>query len=436
MHDPHDRSAAPSTSTPATRARPVLQAAPHTRAFDSSLALLNEGYRFMPRRFEELGSDIFATRIMLRRVLCMRGAEAARLFYASDRFTRRKAIPPTVLTLLQDFGSAEMLDGAAHLQRKALMLSLLGAYDNARLTALAADLWRARFAEWRQRGRVVLLREAESVLAEAACRWAGIALAPEALRLRTEEFAAMVDGAGSFGPRNLRAQLLRRRSERWARDLVDAVRSGRITADPGSALAVIARHRDHDGQALDTSTAAVELINLLRPTLAVARFVVFGALALHQFPAWRARLASGDDAELTMFAQEVRRFYPFFPGVGGRASGDFTWHGMRFAKGDWVLLDLYGTNHHPALWPQPESFDPERFASWRDDGHSLVAQGAGDYLTGHRCPGEMATVALMKSALHLLAAEASYQVPAQDLTIDMARMPTMPRSGLVLDVTG
>ena len=427
----HDRTAAM-----ADQSIPVHRAVPGTGGIDNALALLAEGYRFIPRRCERLGSDIFTTRIMLRQAVCMRGAEAARLFYTPDRFTRRRAIPPTVLMLLQDFGSTETLDGAAHRHRKALMMSLLTPDYQTRLVACLAQAWRARFAAWPARHDVVLLREAEAALADAACRWAGVPLASGELKQRTEELAAMVDAAGSFGPRNLRAQLLRQRCERWARSLIDAVRGGRLQIDPGSALAVIAQHRDHAGRLLETKVAAVELINLLRPTVAVARFIVFGALAMHQFPEWRERLATGDDAVLTMFAQEVRRYYPFFPAVGGRATGDFEWKGLRFAQGDWVLLDLYGTNHHPELWPAPRRFDPERFAAWRDDGHSLVAQGAGDYLNGHRCPGEPATVELVKSALHLLASEARYRVPRQQLHISLSRMPTQPASGMALDTRG
>lgn len=422
MTIPHDRSAAVR----------VHRAVPSTGGIDSTLALLAEGYQFLPRRCERLGSDIFTTRIMLRQAVCMRGPEAARLFYTPGRFTRRRAIPPTVLTLLQDFGSVATLDGAAHRRRKALMLSLLGPGHQARMVACAEQAWRARFAEWATRPQVVLLDEAETALADAACRWAGAPLAGAALRLRSEELAAMVDAAGSAGPRNLRAQMLRQRCERWARGVIEAARAGHA-CDPASPVSVLAHHRDDDGRLLAVKIAAVELINLLRPTLAVARFIVFGALAMHQFPAWRARLATGDDAVLTMFAQEVRRYYPFFPAVGGRVIDAFEWNGLRFERDDWVLFDLYGTNHHPGLWPAPRRFDPERFARWRDDGYSLVAQGAGDYLEGHRCPGEPATVELVKSALHLLASEARYTVPRQDLHIDFRRMPTQPASGMVLE---
>lgn len=40
---------------------------------DSTLALLSEGYAFVPRRCERYGSDVFETRLMLTRAVCMMG---------------------------------------------------------------------------------------------------------------------------------------------------------------------------------------------------------------------------------------------------------------------------------------------------------------------------------------------------------------------------
>jgi fatty-acid peroxygenase len=119
--------------------------------------------------------------------------------------------------------------------------------------------------------------------------------------------------------------------------------------------------------------------------------------------------------------------------VGGRASADFDWHGLHFEKDAWVLLDLYGTDHHPLLWNDPEDFRPERFTRHASTGFDLIAQGGGDYLTGHRCSGEMATIELVKSALRLLATEIEYRVPPQDLCVSLSRMPTLPASGFVID---
>jgi fatty-acid peroxygenase len=77
---------------------------PRDPAPDASVAFLREGFEFVGNRCRRLGADAFATRLFLRPVVCMRGAEAARTFY-ERRLTRRGAMPVTALTLLQDRGS-------------------------------------------------------------------------------------------------------------------------------------------------------------------------------------------------------------------------------------------------------------------------------------------------------------------------------------------
>ncbi|WP_229217688.1 cytochrome P450 [Massilia forsythiae] len=420
---------APINSKPAPN--DVGRAVPHARGFDNAISLLREGYRFMPRRFEALGADAFTTRLMLRKVLCVRGEDGARMFYQPGRFRRKTGLPPTALALLQDFGSVTTHEGDMHRQRKAMFMSLFGPHERQRLVDLAAAQWRERFDKWRGMPGVIVHHEAEIVLCRAVCQWAGIPIGPEEATQRAREFSAMVDGAASVGPRNWKALLIRTRTEHWARALIDAVRAGTIQVPLESPLSVIARHRDADGELLRRKHAAVELINLLRPTVAVSRFIAFGVLALHQHPQSRARLAE-DDTYLTWFAQEVRRYYPFIPAIGGVASHDFDWHGMRIAKGTWVLIDLYGTDHHPASWGDPETFRPERFERWESSGFDLIPQGGGDHYAGHRCPGEFATLDLVKSALRLFATEIDYAVPPQDLTVSLRRMPTLPASGMVI----
>jgi fatty-acid peroxygenase len=420
-------------NAPHSAALPVHRAIPQAPGFDNTIALLEEGYRFIGKRCDELGTDIFGTRLMLRRVVCVRGEAAARMFYQPGRFTRRRAIPPTTLASLQGHGSTLTLDGEMHRVRKAMMLSLQSPAARARLVALAEREWRKRFERWPRLRRQVLIQEAQAVLCRAACAWAGVPLASvEEEVLRTAEFSAMIDGAGSVGPRNWLGLALRRHTQQWAHDHIAAVRAGR-PADPDSPLAVIAFHADADGEVLSTDDAAVELINVLRPVVAVARYIVFGALALHAHPEWRPRLASGDEAALDMFVEEVRRYYPFFPAIGGRANLAFEWDGLRFEKDDWVVLDVYGTNRHPSTWPDGELFRPERFEGRQGSGFDSIPQGGGDLATGHRCPGETVTVELTKSALRLLASEVSYTVPQQDLEVSLARMPALPASGFVIE---
>ncbi|MFC3077291.1 cytochrome P450, partial [Phenylobacterium terrae] len=404
---------------------------PRERSLDSTAALLREGYLFIGRRCRTLGSDVFRTRLMGRPAICAQGEAAARMFYEPGLFTRRGALPPTALLSLQDLGSVNQLDGAAHRWRKALFLDLVGSDRVAALGAAFDAEWRVAAEAWARAHRIVLFDEVREVITRAVCAWAGAPLAPGEARRRAREFGAMIDGAGAVGPRNWRGLLLRARTERWARRLIADARSGRRRAPPGSPLEAVAFHRDLDGRRLPVAIAAVELLNLLRPTVAVDRYIAFAALALHRHPGWRERLAR-DGAARTAFAQEVRRLYPFFPAVGGRALQPFAWRGRRFRRGTWVILDLFGTNRDPKSWREAEAFRPERFLTDEPNAHNFIPQGGGDPATGHRCPGEPITLELMDRALAWLAGEMRYEVPAQDLSVRLDRMPAIPASRMVL----
>ena len=200
----------------------------------------------------------------------------------------------------------------------------------------------------------------------------------------------------------------------------------------GGMVGEIAAHSERDGALLSDADAGVELINVLRPTVAVGRFIVFAALALHRHPHWRERVAQASAGDLQNFVDEVRRFYPFFPVVGGRAHRRFDWQGRDFFPGDWVLLDLYATNHDERIWSEPNRFRPERFEGWSGDRNSLIPQGAGYISDGHRCPGELATVELMKEATLILASRLDYTVPEQDLRVSLRGFPALPRSRFVM----
>ena len=403
---------------------------PRLRGPDSTLGLLRDGYRFVSNRCRECGTDAFRTRLMLRRVTCVLGEDAARMFYHPDRFTRVGAMPLTTLKLLQDRGSVATLQGEAHRRRKRLFLSQLDAASVARLTHLVERHWLAAARSWQSAGRVILHDAVEGVLCRAACEWAGASLGESEADARTREFSAMIDGAGSVGPRALRGLVLRRRTERWARGLVGQARSGGRAVPEGSPLHALANRRDAGGNLLTPESAAVELINLTRPVVAVAKYVTFAALALHHYPECRERVA--DEEYRNWFAQEVRRFYPFFPVVGGIALDAFEWRRHPFPKGAWVLLDLYGTNHDPRLWGEPGAFRPDRFAHRAVSPYDLVPKGGGDRATGHRCPGELATLEIIKLAARLLTGGMRYDVPEQDLTVDLSRIPAVPASRFVV----
>jgi fatty-acid peroxygenase len=242
----------------------------------------------------------------------------------------------------------------------------------------------------------------------------------------------MIDSSGTVGLKHWQGRISRKRAEKWIEDIIERVRNNQLEVPEASAVYLIANHRDLEGNLLDKHTAAVELINVLRPTVAIARYIVFAALALHQHPECCQKLQTGDEKYYEWFVQEIRRFYPFFPFAAAVVKQDFAWHGYHFLQGTKVLLDLYGTNRDRRLWDNPDEFNPERFREWGGSRFDLIPQGGGDYYTNHRCPGEWITIQLMKVALDFLTTSLKYDVPEQNLKISLSRMPTAPESSFVI----
>lgn len=405
---------------------------PREAVVDSTLALLRRPYDFIAERSRRHGADVFEVRLLLRRTICMTGPDAAELVCDPERFVRQGAMPDRITKTLIGKGGVQSLDGDAHRVRKEMFMSLMTPQRVAALTALAEAEWRAAAERWAHMERVVLYDEMRTMLMRAVCAWSGVALPPDDVERRTRQVTALFEFAGSVGPKHWLARLARRQAESWTADLVRAVRSGRLNVPSDRALAVIALHRDASGRLLPDRIAAVELLNVLRPTVAVAVFITFVAHALEAHPSSRERLAASEPGYANRFAQEVRRLYPFFPSIAARVRRTFAWRGFRFPRGRRVMLDLHGTNHDPRTWREPARFDPDRFVEADPGPFGFIPQGPGDHYRHHRCPGEPITVALMEQAAGLLAGRLRYEVPPQDLSIDRAQLPPLPRSRFVI----
>jgi fatty-acid peroxygenase len=303
------------------------------------------------------------------------------------------------------------------------------------LVARAERAWDDAVPGWAARGEVVLHEEAAAVLARAVCGWTGIPLPDAEVPDVARDLLAMVDGFGSAGARHVRARRARGRWERWLARLVEDVRSGAVTVPAGCAVEVVSYHRDAEGQPLDARVAAVELINMIRPTVAISWFLAFSGHALALWPEHRERLAAGDPENALAWAHEVRRFYPFAPFLGGKTPAAVELDGERVPKGAMVLLDVFGQLHDGELWEDPYAFRPARFLDRGIGEFDLIPQGGGDPRTGHRCPGEQIVVAVL-AALAVRLARLDAELPPQDLDIALHRIPALPASRIRLRVRG
>ncbi|XP_047647480.1 cytochrome P450 4A25-like [Phacochoerus africanus] len=65
----------------------------------------------------------------------------------------------------------------------------------------------------------------------------------------------------------------------------------------------------------------------------------------------------------TMCIKEALRLYPPVPGVSRELSKPITFpDGRSLPAGIILSLSIYGLHHNPQVWPNPEEFDPSRFA--------------------------------------------------------------------------
>ncbi len=127
----------------------------------------------------------------------------------------------------------------------------------------------------------------------------------------------------------------------------------------------------------------------------------------------KGRLPTSDDLELLTFTkqiiQEALRLYPPVYNMARECVTDDTLGSVRIRKGSVLLISIYGIHHAEAYWPQPEKFDPDRFAPER----SLPANAYYPFALGkHVCIGaqfamtEMITIlGIIGSRLRICAAD-------------------------------
>ncbi|MBF0753487.1 cytochrome P450 [Jeotgalicoccus nanhaiensis] len=399
---------------------------PKDSGFDKTLSILKEGYEFIMNRDRELDTNIFETRILGEKAICLTGSEQAELFYDNTRFRRSDAAPARVQKTLFGEGGVQGLDGDAHKNRKAMFMSLMDNKTMDEIEDLTEKYWHEFFAEINWNDTVELYEAAKVVFLQVACDWVGVSLEDEDLETRAGQISDLYESPAALGIQHWKGRKSRSEAEDWIQGLIEGVRNGEIEADKDRALYQFAMHKDLDGELLDSQIATVELLNLIRPINAISVWVAMIGLALHEHPEAAEKLQNANQEQLEWFIQEVRRYYPFFPVAVARVAVDFEWQGYEFKEGTLTLLDLYGTNRHPDDWSEPEVFSPERFEGWQQTPFNFIPQGGGSYDFGHRCAGEFITIVVMQTTLDFLVNHLEFEVPDQDFSFEYNDIPAVP----------
>lgn len=418
----------------------VLKTMPKEEGFENGLKVLREGYNYVSNRNKIYQSDVFETTLMGQKAVAMGGETAGRLFYDESKIKRKGAAPKFATATLLGEDGVQTLDGKEHRNRKKLFLDLM---TDDRIKdwglMLKKELLKGAI-DWMREPSIVFYEESKKALTRAVCEWAGVPLPEEDIEKRTKQLANLFENVAEVSPKFAKGVVSRKTGTKWAAGLIQQVRDGELRPAEETALYQIAFHQNLNGSFLDLHTTATDLLNILRPTVAISIYMNFVALTLHQFPEMKERLRMEDvDGEYyENFVQEVRRYYPFFPFNAGITKKDFIWKDYAFEKDTLIVFDFYGTSHDERLWEKPEQFNPDRFNDWAYSPtdqvqYKLVAQGGGDYLNGHRCPGEWNVVEAMKVTAEFLVKEIDYDIPEQDLGYSMVNMPTTPKSGIIME---
>ncbi len=405
---------------------------PHEEGFDHSFNFLREGYEFILNRKTKLQSNIFETKILGKNVICLVGEEAAQLFYDTDKFERGGVATKGILTTLFGENSVQVIDGEKHRNRKKMLMSVMTPNEINRMVEITKTQWELSIDRWSKAGKIVFYEEMKQLFCEAAFRWIGCPLQEQDAKKITKELASIFDTPIKFGAVSWITKNYQNKLEKTFEQYVQNTRDEKVKFPNDSVFHQFSFHKDEEGQLLDKRIVANEIINLLRPIVGIAIYMNFIVLALHEFQGEKEKINNHPDYA-KMFIQEVRRFYPFMPFAAATVKQDFTWNGYQFTAGTLTLLDIYGTNHDPNVWENPNEFNPERFANWQGSPFSFIPQGGGDYFLGHRCAGEHMTLELMKVGLDYLVNKIEYNVPEQDLSLDLSDIPSMPKSKIILD---
>src|SRR5690625_2975695 len=173
---------------------------PREEGMDNTLSLMREGYMYITNRCHSFQSNIFETRLFGKKAICMRGKEAAKLFYNNDKFKRKGATPKWVVQSFFGENSVQTLDENAHQHRKDMLMSVMTSDKLKQLIDIAKQQWEKAIDHWEEMDQIIFYEEVQKLLCRAACEWVGVPLEEDEVNKRAKELASLFESAASVGP--------------------------------------------------------------------------------------------------------------------------------------------------------------------------------------------------------------------------------------------
>lgn len=405
---------------------------------DTKFTETHISYNLLKEVREDAGAPVAKSKLLSKDFITIYGREAARKFYNPEYFKREGAMPKVVLKTLFGEDGVQTLDGKAHRHRKDIFMDLMSPERMEEYHKILDSKMKEKLDA--QNGEFELFELVRRSLFEAVCQWSGINLADlsdEKVEELSKNQIAMISGAVTSPVDQVKGIADRKESEEWAEDLIKEARENPVPGKENIPLYAFANATDLDGELLPVEVAAVELLNIIRPTVALT---VWGALmghALFSRDDIYEKLKNDYDNLEDSFIQELRRYYPFFPMLPAISLKEVEVDGYLIPEDSWVVLDLYGTNHDERSIDNPEKFKIDRYIEDAeeisyDEEYRMIAQGGGDFRSMHRCAGEWITLHTLRVFADNLVNRYKFTVPEQDWEIPMNQFPTYPNSRALL----
>ncbi|MDN6195343.1 MAG: cytochrome P450, partial [Atopostipes suicloacalis] len=395
--------------------------------------LYDEGYNLLSAIREDAGAPVAKAKFLTEEIITVYGREAAKKFYDPTKFKREGAMPAPVLKTLFGEDGVQTLDGEAHHHRKNYFMDLMTPERMDDYRELLEEKLKEKLEA--QHGKFELFDLANIVLFETIAEWSGINL-DQLSDDKVKDFAknqiSMISGAVTSPTDHLKGISDRNESEEWAQGLIKEARENPVPGKENRALYTFAQATDLDGELLPVEVAAVELLNIIRPTVALTVWMALMGEALFNKEGIYDELKEDFERLQDPFIQEMRRYYPFFPMLPAIAIDDVEIDGYHIPKDSWTVLDLYGTNHDERVIEKPEEFNIRRYLGRAKDlsyeeEYEMIAQGGGKFREMHRCAGEWITLHSLRVFSDFLVNKYDFTKVEQDWTIPMNQFPTYPK---------
>lgn len=395
---------------------------------------LDEGYLLFSTLREEANAPVVKARLLNKEVIAVYGQEAAKKFYDPNNFKREGAMPKLVLKTLFGEEGVQTMDGQSHEHRKTIFMNLMTPKRMEDYHQIVDKNLSEKLDQ--QQGEFDLFDLSKDVLFRSICEWTGIDLSKipkEEVEQLADYQISMISSAVTNPATHIKGVENRKKSEKWAQSLIEDARIHPVANKEEVALYAFANATDEQGELLPINVAAVELLNVIRPTVALTVWIALMGHALFSRPDIYQRLRAEFAQLQDSFIQEMRRYYPFFPMLPAFAMKDVEIDGYRIPKDSWVVLDLYGTNHDERSIESPEVFRISRYLGKEkhisyDEEYEMIAQGGGKFEAMHRCAGEWITLHTLRVFSNQLVNKYEFSVPDQDWSIPMNQFPTDRKS--------